>query len=125
MALQATEDVFPVIVKGMEKNLKWHWSKSVKQLTENVKAMLEEMEPGLYTQCLLRLKSRESVAQQEEEKREKKWEIIELAAAKNQFLQQPRCICVSSFWRNKLLRTFDDSWYLDMCFFNAMVGHIL
>ncbi|GFY94561.1 protein phosphatase 2A regulatory B subunit family protein [Actinidia rufa] len=49
MALQATEDVFPVIVEGMEKNLKWHWSKSVKQLTENVKAMLEEMEPGLYT----------------------------------------------------------------------------
>ena len=93
MALQATEDVFPVIVEGTEKNLKYHWSKSVKQLTENVKAMLEEMEPGLYTQCLLRLESRESTARQEEEKREKKWERIELAAAKNQFLQQPHCMC--------------------------------
>ncbi|GFS34669.1 serine/threonine protein phosphatase 2A 55 kDa regulatory subunit B prime delta [Actinidia rufa] len=97
MALQATEDVFPVIVEGMEKNLKWHWSKSIKQLTENVKAMLEEMEPGLYTQCLMRLEFHESAALQEEKKREEKWERIELAAAKNQFLQQPNCIYVSSF----------------------------
>ncbi|KAL7243027.1 hypothetical protein ACSBR1_015438 [Camellia fascicularis] len=66
MASQVIEEVFPVIVEGMERNLKWHWSKSVKQLTENVKVMLEEMEPSLYNQCLLRLQSRESVARQEE-----------------------------------------------------------
>ncbi|KAI8024905.1 Serine/threonine protein phosphatase 2A 57 kDa regulatory subunit B' kappa isoform [Camellia lanceoleosa] len=96
MASQVIEEVFPVIVEGMERNLKWHWSKSVKQLTENVKVMLEEMEPSLYNQCLLRLQSRESVASQEEKKREEKWEKIEMAAAGKQFLQPPHYVCVSN-----------------------------
>lgn len=34
MALIGTVEVFTVIVEGMEKNLKSHWSKSVRQLTE-------------------------------------------------------------------------------------------
>ncbi|CAL5376969.1 serine/threonine protein phosphatase 2A 57 kDa regulatory subunit B' beta isoform-like [Camellia sinensis] len=96
MASQVTEEVFPVIVEGMERNLKWHWSKSVKQLTENVKVMLEEMEPSFYNQCLLRLQSRESVARQEEKKREEKWGKIEMAAAGKQFLQPPHYVCVSN-----------------------------
>ncbi|KAI8027439.1 hypothetical protein LOK49_LG02G03956 [Camellia lanceoleosa] len=96
MASQVIEEVFPVIVEGMERNLKWHWSKSVKQLTENVKVMLEEMEPSLYNQCLLRLQSRESVGRQEEKKREEKWEKIEMAAAGKQFLQPPHYVCVSN-----------------------------
>ncbi|KAI8024901.1 hypothetical protein LOK49_LG02G03962 [Camellia lanceoleosa] len=96
MASQVTEEVFPVIVEGMERNLKWYWSKSVKQLTENVKVMLEEMERSLYNQCLLRLQSRESVARQEEKKREEKWEKIEMAAAGKQFLQPPHYVCVSN-----------------------------
>lgn len=81
MAQEATGDVFPVIVEGMEKNLKWHWSKSVRQLTESMKVMLEEMEPRLYSKCVLNLELRESAARQEEIKRREKWERIELAAA--------------------------------------------
>ncbi|KAL2542948.1 Serine/threonine protein phosphatase 2A 57 kDa regulatory subunit B' epsilon [Abeliophyllum distichum] len=34
MASQDIEVVFPIVVEGMEKNLKWHWSGSVRQLTE-------------------------------------------------------------------------------------------
>ncbi|XWS24851.1 hypothetical protein CRYUN_Cryun27aG0020400 [Craigia yunnanensis] len=96
MASAATEDVFPVVVEGMEKNLKLHWSKSVKQLTENVKAMLEEMDPTLYYRCLQEIDHRESEAHQEEMKRKQKWDRIEMAAKQNQFLQQPKYICVSS-----------------------------
>lgn len=97
MASQAMEDVFPVLVEGMEKNLKWHWSKSVQQLTENVKVMLEEMEPGLYSKCLQKLELQESATQLEERKRKEKWDQIEIAAAaRNQFLQQPLYICVSN-----------------------------
>ncbi|KAK3006548.1 hypothetical protein RJ639_017703 [Escallonia herrerae] len=96
MASQAIVEVFPVLVEGMEKNLKWHWSKSVRQLTENVKAMLEDMEPGLYTKCLQKLDLQESAARQEELRRKEKWERIEVAAASKQFLQPPRYISVSN-----------------------------
>ncbi|RVW96735.1 Serine/threonine protein phosphatase 2A 57 kDa regulatory subunit B' epsilon isoform [Vitis vinifera] len=73
MAQEAMDEVFPVIVEGMEKNLKWHWSKSVRQLTQTVKVMLEEMEPCLYSKCVINLELRESAAQQEEIKRREKW----------------------------------------------------
>lgn len=89
MAAQAMEEVFPVLVEGMEKNLKWHWSKSVQQLTENVKLMLQELEPRLYSKCLQRIDARQSAALHAEMKRKDKWERIEMAAAKNQFFQQP------------------------------------
>ncbi|KAF9684526.1 hypothetical protein SADUNF_Sadunf04G0127200 [Salix dunnii] len=46
------EEVFLVVVESVEKNLKWHWSDSVKQLTENVKTMIEETDPDLYDSCL-------------------------------------------------------------------------
>lgn len=90
------EEVFPVLVEGMEKNLKCHWSKSVQQLTENVKVMLEEMEPGLYTKCLQKLELQESALLLQERKRKEKWDRIAEAAARNQFIQQPHYICVSN-----------------------------
>ncbi|XP_059654917.1 serine/threonine protein phosphatase 2A 57 kDa regulatory subunit B' beta isoform-like [Cornus florida] len=94
MVSQSTEEVFPVIVAGVEKNLKIHWSQSVQQLTENVKVMLEETEPGLYSKCLQEIERQEFAAGQEEMKRKEKWERIEIvAAARSQFLQQPpHCI---------------------------------
>ncbi|KAF5443756.1 hypothetical protein F2P56_036290 [Juglans regia] len=93
MASLVVEEVFPIIVEGVEKNLKWHWSKSVRQLTENVKAMLEEMDPIFYSECLEEIDLRESRAHQEKIKRKERWEIIEMAAARNQFLQPQHCIC--------------------------------
>ncbi|KAM2798479.1 hypothetical protein COP1_003432 [Malus domestica] len=93
----AMEEVFPVVVEGMEKNLKWHWSKSVQQLTENVKVMLEEMDPVLYSKCLEEIELRESKANQAEIKRKEKWDRIEMAAAgaaKPQFLQPQHFLCV-------------------------------
>ncbi|KAK6916226.1 Protein phosphatase 2A, regulatory B subunit, B56 [Dillenia turbinata] len=93
MALQAKEEVFPLVVEGMEKNLNWHWSRSVRQLTENAKEMLEEMEPVLYAKCLQELEAKESADHHEEIKRQERWERIEMQAAKNQFLSS-HSICV-------------------------------
>ncbi|KAL6211171.1 hypothetical protein ACLB2K_016398 [Fragaria x ananassa] len=90
----AMEEVFPVVVEGMEKNLKWHWSKSVRQLTENVKVMLEEMDPILYSKCLQEIDLRGSKAHQAEIKRKQNWDRIEMAAARHQYLQPPHFICV-------------------------------
>ncbi|KAK7280594.1 hypothetical protein RJT34_25659 [Clitoria ternatea] len=96
MAFIGTVEVFNVIVEGMEKNLKWHWSKSVRQLTESVKVMLEEMDPDLYSKSLMDMEAKESMAHQEDIKRKKRWERIESEAAKNQFLNpQQRYIRVS------------------------------
>lgn len=83
MVLLALDDVFPVVVEGMEKNLKRHWSSSVRQLTEKVKEMLEEMDPVLYYKCILEMEHRESTARKEEVKRMEKWERIESIVAKN------------------------------------------
>lgn len=89
MASRAMEDVFPVLVQGIENNLKGHWSKGVQQLSENVKAMLEEMEPSLYKKCLLKLKLHKSATQLEEKRRRREWDRIETAAAaKNQILHK-------------------------------------
>ncbi|KAF6176255.1 hypothetical protein GIB67_023546 [Kingdonia uniflora] len=95
MASEAMEEMFPAVVEGLEKNLKWHWSKSVRQLTSNIKTMLEEMEPTLYNKCLRELDRKESLAGYEVTKRNQKWEKLELEAAKNQFVEQPQCIGVS------------------------------
>lgn len=98
MASQAMEDVLPVVVRGMEKNLKYHWSNSVKQLTQNVKEMLQGLEPSLYIRCLSRLALEESAAQHREMTRKEMWERVEMAAAtRNQCVHQLRCICVSSY----------------------------
>ncbi|KAK9112609.1 hypothetical protein Scep_020128 [Stephania cephalantha] len=83
MASQATEDVFPVVVERIEKNLKLHWCRSVRELTANVKSMLEEMDPFLYYKCLEELKQQESRAGHEDLNRKKRWERLELAAAKS------------------------------------------
>ncbi|XP_074380152.1 serine/threonine protein phosphatase 2A 57 kDa regulatory subunit B' alpha isoform-like [Apium graveolens] len=88
MASQAMDDVFPVLVQGIENNLKTHWSKGVHQLTENVKVMLEEIEPSLYKKCLQKLKLQNTAAQLEEKRRKKEWDRIESAASRNEVLQQ-------------------------------------
>ncbi|PIA56717.1 hypothetical protein AQUCO_00700815v1 [Aquilegia coerulea] len=95
MASQATEEVFPVVVEGIEKNLKWHWSKNVRQLTSSVKVMLEEMEPTLYSRCLRELELQDFFIDQEQKKRKQNWERIELAASQSQFIQQSNRACVS------------------------------
>lgn len=77
MASVAMDDVFPVIVEGMEKNLKWHWSSSVRQLTENVKQMLEEMDPTLNSKCVQEMENRELKVPKDEAERTERWEVLE------------------------------------------------
>ncbi|XP_054787783.1 serine/threonine protein phosphatase 2A 57 kDa regulatory subunit B' beta isoform-like [Prosopis cineraria] len=96
MVSTAMGEVFPVIVEGIEKNLKWHWSKNVRQLTVSVKVMLEDMDPVLYSRSLQDLKAIELVAHEEDIKRKQRWEKIELLATQNQFISPRPCICVSN-----------------------------
>ncbi|KAK1305190.1 Serine/threonine protein phosphatase 2A 57 kDa regulatory subunit B' beta isoform [Acorus calamus] len=82
MATQSMEEVMPAVVEGIEDNMRCHWSKSVRQLTENVKRMLEEMEPAMYEKCLEELRRREQESRQEEMKRMDKWErLLRMASA--------------------------------------------
>ncbi|ERM96261.1 serine/threonine protein phosphatase 2A 57 kDa regulatory subunit B' beta isoform [Amborella trichopoda] len=85
------ECAWPTMVDALEKNLKWHWSKTVRQLTMSVKMMLEEMEPVLYMECLEGSGKRAAMANEEDMRRKEKWERLEIAAANS---LQP-CICVS------------------------------
>jgi serine/threonine-protein phosphatase 2A regulatory subunit B' len=96
MATTGTVEVLPVIVEGVEKNLKLHWSKSVRQLTESVKVVVEDIDPDLYAKAQMDIKVKESEAHQKDMKRKKTWERIELAASKNQFVNPQRYICVSN-----------------------------
>ncbi|MED6109130.1 hypothetical protein PIB30_030796 [Stylosanthes scabra] len=95
MATIGMVEVFPVIVEGMERNLKWHWSKNVRQLTESVKVMLEEMDPELYTKGLIDMQNKQAEAHQQDIRRKKTWERLELEAERNNFLNPQRSICVS------------------------------
>ena len=69
MATLEIEEVFPIVVEGVERNLKWHWSKSVRQVTEIIKEMLEDLDSALYSKCLQEIDLREYRARQEEIKR--------------------------------------------------------
>lgn len=91
MASGAMEEVFPVVVEGVEKNLKFHWSNSVRQLTENVKEMLQELDPSLYTKCISELEVEESAARRREMRRKEMWERLEMAANNRR-----HCVCVSN-----------------------------
>ncbi|XP_077221245.1 serine/threonine protein phosphatase 2A 57 kDa regulatory subunit B' beta isoform-like [Tasmannia lanceolata] len=92
---EAMEEALPAVVEAIEKNIKWHWNKTVRQQTVKVKKMLEDLEPSLYSKCATELNLRESMADQEEMKRKEKWERLEMAASNNQFLQQQNCISIS------------------------------
>ncbi|XP_068640331.1 serine/threonine protein phosphatase 2A 57 kDa regulatory subunit B' beta isoform-like [Aristolochia californica] len=84
MTSVAMEKVLPAIVEALEKNLNWHWSKAIRQLTLDVKSVLEDMEPVLYSKCLQEINLRASATDQEEEKRKLMWERLEMAAANTQ-----------------------------------------
>ncbi|XP_058090883.1 serine/threonine protein phosphatase 2A 57 kDa regulatory subunit B' alpha isoform-like [Magnolia sinica] len=96
MASEAIEKVLPIVVEAIEKNIKSHWSKTVRQLTISVKTMLEEMEPRMYAKCVQELDQREAMANEEEMKRKEKWRILEMAAANNQLQEHTQCIYVSN-----------------------------
>lgn len=80
------EEVFPEVVQRIEMNLKGHWSRSIRQLTESIKPMLEEMDPIMYSKCVKETEHRINMAEQEEMKRKLKWEELEMAVAKKQNL---------------------------------------
>lgn len=65
MVSVSMEEVLPIMVEVMERNLHRHWSPSICQLTQNVKLMLEEMDPIFYSKCL-------QMEQTEEKKRQEK-----------------------------------------------------
>ncbi|OVA15948.1 Protein phosphatase 2A [Macleaya cordata] len=87
MAMLEIAEVFPEVVKRIEMNLRWHWSRSIRQLTESIKAMLEEMDQSLYFKCVQDMEHTTAMAKQEEMKRKLKWEGLEMAAAKKQIFQ--------------------------------------
>lgn len=88
MASEAIDDVYPIVVKGMESNLKWHWNRSVRELTEYVKEMLEEMEPNLYSKCISQF---DSSSNEVEKRRIESWKRVEMAAKINQIIQESQC----------------------------------
>ncbi|KAG7027032.1 Serine/threonine protein phosphatase 2A 57 kDa regulatory subunit B' kappa isoform, partial [Cucurbita argyrosperma subsp. argyrosperma] len=52
MVSTAMEEVFPVIIQGMEEIVHSHWNDNVKELAHNVEALLQEMNPFLYHKTL-------------------------------------------------------------------------
>ncbi|KAG1361004.1 serine/threonine protein phosphatase 2A 57 kDa regulatory subunit B' beta isoform [Cocos nucifera] len=106
MASRCMEKILLAMVEGIEKNLRWHWSKSIQELTRSIKTMMEEMEPELYSKCLQELDHRESVAEQEEIKRKARWEWLEMAATNNNLLQPSTCTSVSQQRKQPLHKFF-------------------
>lgn len=78
--------VFPILIEALETNLKSHWSKNVQDLTQNVKVLLEELEPILYKTCFERIEIRELEVRLEEDTRRKRWERIKMVARANNLL---------------------------------------
>ncbi|KAI3673613.1 hypothetical protein L6452_39737 [Arctium lappa] len=81
---QELDKVFPILVEAIEKNLMWHWNKNVRELTQNVKTLLEDLEPALYRKCLEMIEIHKLTTRIDENTRRKRWERIEtITRAKN------------------------------------------
>ncbi|XP_038902457.1 serine/threonine protein phosphatase 2A 57 kDa regulatory subunit B' theta isoform-like [Benincasa hispida] len=52
MVSTAMEEVFPVIIRGIENIIRSHWNENVKELAHNVDAILQEINPILYHKTL-------------------------------------------------------------------------
>ncbi|KZV20944.1 serine/threonine protein phosphatase 2A 57 kDa regulatory subunit B' beta isoform [Dorcoceras hygrometricum] len=88
MASEAIDDVLPILVKGIESNLRWHWNRNVRELTKNVKEMLEEMEPYLYSKCLSQI---DRSTYEVEMRQIQRWKRVEMAANVNQIIKDSEC----------------------------------
>ncbi|KAA0045757.1 serine/threonine protein phosphatase 2A 57 kDa regulatory subunit B' beta isoform-like [Cucumis melo var. makuwa] len=64
MVSTAMEEVFPVILRGMENIIRSHWNENVKELARNVKVILQEMNPILYHKTLHQNRSKQFKATQ-------------------------------------------------------------
>ncbi|KVH99009.1 Armadillo-type fold [Cynara cardunculus var. scolymus] len=80
---QELDEVFPVLVEAIEKNLTLHWNKNVRELTHNVKTLLEDLEPVLYRKCLEMNEIHWLTTRLDENTRRKRWERIEMVARTN------------------------------------------
>ncbi|ONK64312.1 uncharacterized protein A4U43_C07F24380 [Asparagus officinalis] len=93
MAWRCIEVILPSLVQAIEKNINWHWNKSVQNLTASVKKMLEEMEPGLYSKCLEDLNIQETMAGEEKKRRKEMWKRLECAASDENLFQATNSSC--------------------------------
>lgn len=83
MASEAIDDVFPIIAKGLESNLKWHSNISVRELTE-IERNVRRNGTKLVLQVLIDI---DSSINEVEMRRIENWIRVEMAAKIDQIIQ--------------------------------------
>ncbi|EFJ33884.1 hypothetical protein SELMODRAFT_167051 [Selaginella moellendorffii] len=81
LVAQNRQVILPLVFSSLEKNSRSHWNQTVHNLTLNVRKMLVEMDPELFSECQKRFEEEEAKHKVVEDKREAKWRRLEAAAA--------------------------------------------
>uniref|UniRef100_A0A7N0ZT75 Serine/threonine protein phosphatase 2A regulatory subunit n=1 Tax=Kalanchoe fedtschenkoi TaxID=63787 RepID=A0A7N0ZT75_KALFE len=75
------QEIFPIVVPALERNIQTHWNQAVLNLTINVSKMLKEMDEALYKSCLADFKEEQEKSSMVEEKRREIWQHLENVAS--------------------------------------------
>ncbi|KAG6490796.1 hypothetical protein ZIOFF_052109 [Zingiber officinale] len=78
---QNRQAIMPLILPALERNIQCHWNQAVLNLTQNVKKMLSEMDPELFTACERQHNQDEEKRKVTEETRRMIWERLETIAS--------------------------------------------
>ncbi|CAM8949529.1 unnamed protein product [Rhodiola kirilowii] len=75
------QEIFPIVVPALERNIQTHWNQAVLNLTINVSKMLTEMDEPLYKSCVADFKEEQEKSSMVEKKRKEIWHHLENVAS--------------------------------------------
>ncbi|XP_074580579.1 serine/threonine protein phosphatase 2A 57 kDa regulatory subunit B' theta isoform-like [Curcuma longa] len=73
--------ILPIIFPALERNSKNHWNQAVQSLTLNVRKLLSDHDPDLFSECLKKFEEDEAKHMEIVSKREATWKRLEEVAA--------------------------------------------
>lgn len=78
---QNRQEIFPIIVPSLERNIQKHWNQAVVNLSVNVSKILTEIDEQFYRSCVADFKSEHEKSSQMEQKRKETWQKLENVAS--------------------------------------------
>lgn len=81
LIIQNRKVILPIIFPALEKNARSHWNQAVRSLTLNVRKIFEDLDPELFSDCLIKFQEDESKEGEVKGRSEATWKRLEDLAA--------------------------------------------
>lgn len=89
--------ILPIIFPALENNARNHWNQAVQSLTLNVRKIFSDTDPELFEECLLKYQESEAREEENKNKREATWKLLEeIASTKTTSIESELVLRMSS-----------------------------